>query len=241
MTSSIPSPVGMYSILLLFLLAFTACQPSIVVKSPASIGSPAAQLGQVGPGLMEEYIIQPGDRLDIKFFFNPDLNDFLTVRPDGRISLQLIDEVLAAGRTPQQLTNFLEQQYEQELKQPEITVIVRSFGSRIYVDGEVESPGEFELVGPLTTMQAIARAGGLTEKAWQEALVIRRIQGQPPLIIELDINRVLTGEDFQQDIGLVPFDIVYVPQSPIANVNQWVHQYIRANIPINFGMFFRPF
>ncbi|GJL64109.1 MAG: sugar ABC transporter substrate-binding protein [Nitrospirales bacterium] len=219
-------------------ISFTACSPSVVVKSPTSIGSPGTTVGQVGPTLMQEYIIQPGDLLDVKFFYNSDLNEEVTVRPDGRISLQLVGETIAAGRTPQALTELLKKEYDRELKQPEITVIVRSFGARIYVDGEVEKPGELELMGPLTVMQAISRAEGATDEAWEEALIIRRIQGRQPLVIPVNLNAVLSGEDFSQDIGLVPFDIVYVPRSPIADVNLWVDQYIRQNIPINFGALF---
>ena len=225
----------------LLLIGIWGCSPSVVVERPTPVGAPGTSVGIVGPALSEEYIIQPGDGLDVKFFYNSEMSDLVTVRPDGRISLQLVGEIMAAGRTPQALTDHITQAYDTELKNPEITVIVREFGARVYVDGEVKRPGELELRGPLTVMQAIARAEGATEKAWKEALVIRRIQGSQPLVIEVNINAVLTGEDFSQDIGLVPFDIVYVPQSPIANVNQWVDQYIRANIPINFGAFFNPF
>ncbi len=223
---------------LIIVASVFGCSPSVVVERPTLVGAPGTDVGIVGPALSAEYIIQPGDRLDIKFFYNSEMSDFMTVRPDGRISLQLVGEVMAAGRTPQALTDLITQVYDKELKNPEITVIVRSFGARIYVDGEVEKPGEFELSGPLTVMQAISRAQGTTEKAWQEVLVIRRIRGKEPLVIPVDISAVLTGEDFSQDIGLVPFDIVYVPRSPIANVNLWVDQYIRRNIPIGFNLFF---
>lgn len=226
---------------IIFLILIGGCTPGVVVERPTYVGAPGTDMGIVGPALIEEYIIQPGDRLDIRFFYNSEMNDFMTVRPDGRISLQLIGEVMAAGRTPQALTDLITQGYDNELKDPEVTVIVRGFGARVYVDGEVEKPGELELSGPLTVMQAIARAEGAKPTAWKEALVIRRMQGKQPLVIEVDINAVLTGEDFTQDIGLVPFDIVYVPRSPIANANLWVHQYIRANIPVNFGLFFNPF
>lgn len=218
-----------------------ACSPSVVVQSPTPVGAPGTEIGLVGPAISEEYIIQPGDQLEMKFFYNPDMNDGMTVRPDGRISMQLIGEVVAAGRSPNELSALLRQKYGKELKNPEITVIVRSFGSRVYVDGEVKKPGELELLRPLTVMQAISRAEGLTDRAWKEALVIRRIKGKDPLVMKLDLDDVLTGNDFSQDVGLVPFDIVYVPRSPISNVNLWVHQYIRANIPLNFGVFFNPF
>ena len=226
------------AVILTFLIM--GCSPSIVVKNPTSVGEPGTDLGQIGPTLTNEYIIQPADELDIKFFYNPNLNESIIVRPDGRISLQLVGETIAAGQTPMGLTKLLTKEYDKELKNPEITVIVRSFGSRIYVDGEVNKPGELALMGPLTVMQAISRSEGRTERAWKEALVIRRINGNPPLVIEVNIDAVLKGDDFGQDIGLVPFDIVYVPRSPIANVNLWVDQYIRRNIPMNFGLFFRP-
>ncbi|MCA9467452.1 MAG: polysaccharide biosynthesis/export family protein [Nitrospira sp.] len=227
-----------FFVALAILTCLWGCAPSVVVERPVSVGAPGTEVGLVGPTLSKEYVIQPGDKLDIKFFYNPEMSDFMTVRPDGRISLQLVGEIVAAGRTPMALKAILTEKYEEELKSPEITVIVRSFGSRIYIDGEVKKPGEQELIGPLTVLQAISRAEGLTEKAWQEALVIRRIQGQEPLVIAVDLNDVLTGKDFTQDIGLVPFDVVYVPRSPVADVNLWVDQYIRKNIPINFGAFF---
>jgi protein involved in polysaccharide export with SLBB domain len=231
--------IRFFGLILGVLLA--ACSPSVVVEQPTPLGAPGTEIGLVGPSLSNEYIIQPGDLLELKFFYNPEMNDGMAVRPDGRISMQLIGEVMAAGRSPADLTRLLREKYDKELKNPEITVIVRSFGSRIYVDGEVEKPGEFELLRPLTVMQAIARAEGLTDKAWKEALVIRRIKGKEPLVMKLDLDAVLKGTDFGQDVGLVPFDIVYVPRSPIANVNLWVHQYIRANIPLTFGLFFTPF
>jgi protein involved in polysaccharide export with SLBB domain len=219
----------------------TACSPSVVVERPTPMGAPGTEVGLVGPAISEEYIIQPGDLLEIKFFYNSEMNDGMTVRPDGRISMQLIGEVLAAGLSPADLSNLLRKKYDKELKNPEVTVIVRSFGSRVYVDGEVKKPGELELLRPLTVMQAIARADGLTDRAWKEALIIRRIKGREPIVMKLDLSDVLTGKDFSQDVGLVPFDIVYIPRSPIANINLWVHQYIRLNIPINFGLFFNPF
>ena len=217
----------------------TACSPSVVVERPTLVGAPGTQVGLVGPALSEEYIIQSGDSLEIKFYYNSEMNDYMTVRPDGRISLELIGDVVVAGQTPTQLKNLLTKKYSEELKNPQVTVIIRAVSAKIYVDGEVKKPGMLELLGPLTVMQAIARAEGMTDKAWQEALVIRRIKGKEPLVMLLDLEAVLNGTNIGQDVGLVPFDIVYVPRSPIANVNLWVHQYIRANIPVS--IFVNPF
>jgi hypothetical protein len=74
------------------------------------------------------YRIQPGDSLDIKFFYNPELNELLVVRPDGYISLQLVNEVMVAGLEPKEVNEMLTEKYSQELRKPVVTVIVKSFG-----------------------------------------------------------------------------------------------------------------
>jgi len=166
----------------------------------------------------ERYIIQPGDKLSIKFFFNPELNEEdLIVRPDGLISLQLVHEVKAADLTPVQLKSLLAEKYAGQLKNPEIAVIVRSVREpyRIYVDGQVKSPGEFEIIGSLSVLQAIARAGGMLEDTAKKSdvKVIRRDQDGQAFVINVDLNSALYGGDLSQDIRLLPYDFVYVPRS----------------------------
>ena len=166
----------------------------------------------------KRYIIQAGDKLSVKFFFNPELNEEdLIVRPDGLISLQLVNEVKAAGLTPVQLIGVLAEKYTGQLKNPEIAVIVRSIREpyRIYVDGQVKSPGEFEIVGSLSVLQAIARAGGLLVDTAQKSdvKVIRVDQNGQKFVINVDLNRALNGGDLRQDIRLLPSDFVYVPRS----------------------------
>ena len=108
------------------------------------------------------YLIQPGDELDIKLFYNPELNETITVRPDGKISLQLIDEVHATGLQPAELDDMLTKAYSHELKKPVVTVIVRSFaGQRIYVDpfcrDETEAAATW---GPAVLLSTIIQANG---------------------------------------------------------------------------------
>lgn len=164
------------------------------------------------------YIIQPGDQLSVKFFFNPELNEEdLVVRPDGHISLQLVHEVKAADLTPAQLKGVLEKKYVGQLKNPEIAVIVRSIREpyRIYVDGEVKTPGEYEMVGSLSVLQAIARAGGMKEDTAKKSdvKVIREDQDGQRFVINVDLDGALNGGDLSQDIRLLPSDMVYVPRS----------------------------
>jgi len=205
-----------------------------VVKNPTPLHHQAVQASLNSE---KEYRIQVGDQLDIKFFYNPELNEQVTVRPDGRISLQLVHEVMVAGLTPSELTQRLKQKYAPELKKPEIAVIVRSFGAyKIYVDGEVNKSGMFPIVGYMTVLQAISQAGGMKDTARSsEVVIIRRGEFNKPLAFQVNLRKVVDSTDMSQDIALQPFDIVYVPKSAIANVNTWVDQYIRKNIPIDFS------
>lgn len=184
-----------------------------------------------------EYRIRPGDRLGIEFFYNPGLNDEVVVRPDGRISLQLAHEVTAAGLSPAELTDKLTRIYTPLLAKADITVTVRSFGGQvIYVDGEVNRPGMLNLISPTSVLQSLSEAGGVKDTAERrQILIIRRGAGNRPFVLSVNIEKILDGTETGQDIGLLPYDIVYVPRSSIANVNLWVDQYLRKNIPINAG------
>jgi protein involved in polysaccharide export with SLBB domain len=173
------------------------------------------------------YTIAPGDRLDIKFFYNPELNETITVRPDGIISLQLIDEIRAAGLKPAELDQKLTDLYSIELRKPVLTVIVRSFTrQRIYVGGEVNTPGLIVLPTGMTTLQAIFQSGGFKETADPaETLVIRKGVNGKPVPMQIDLAALMAangGHDFQ----LQPDDIVYVPKSAIANANKFIDEYI---------------
>jgi protein involved in polysaccharide export with SLBB domain len=223
------------SVAALVLIA-VGCSPP--AKAPPAASLQAIQVSQApasAPAAPEqEYKIQVGDQLDIKFFYNAELNEQVIVRPDGRISLQLVQEVVATGLTPAELTKVLVEKYGAELQKAEITVIVRSFGAqKIYVDGEVFKPGMFPILGVMTALQAISQAGGMKETAQaREVLIIRRGAGNRPMAFPVSLDKALDGTDMSQDIALAPFDIVYVPRSAITNVNIWVDQYIRRNIPI---------
>jgi polysaccharide export outer membrane protein len=220
----------------LFLLLFLLNACSTAVKSPPPTSPPSVRKPSY---FIPEYEIQAGDMLDIKFYYNTQLNEEVTVRPDGRIALQLAGEVWAAGLTPAELKDILTDIYSNTIRDPELTVLVRSFESqKVYVDGEVGGSRLIKLVGSMTALQAISSAGGFKDTARRtEVVVIRRIPNSNPLVIKLDLEEALKGTDISQDIVLQPSDIVYVPKSAIANVNLWVRQYIYNIVPysISFG------
>jgi len=174
------------------------------------------------------YIIQPGDQLDIKFFYNPELNDSVMVRPDGRISLQLVDEVQAAGKTPAELDDFLTQKYAEELRKPVITVIVKSIASQgVYIGGEVNRQGFVNLTPGMSPLHAVIEAGGLKETADpKNVLLIRKGPGNQPVPVRLDLMDTLDGNDTAGAIQLKAQDVVYVPKTFIAEANKFVKQYI---------------
>ncbi|HTH17235.1 MAG TPA: polysaccharide biosynthesis/export family protein [Magnetospirillum sp.] len=212
------------------ILALMACS-SRVVQHPTPIA-------QAPTATTAGYIIEPGDGLDVRFFYNPELNEEVTVRPDGNISLPLVGEMRAAGRTPTQLEQALRESYSRELRQAAITVMIKGFaGQRVYVDGEVGTPQMVNIAGNLTAMQAVASAGGFKPSARKgEVLVIRRSGTTQPVVIPVDLDAAIAGTDTSQDILLQPYDIVYVPKTAIAEVNQFIDQYFRQNIPIPFGI-----
>lgn len=220
----------MRGVLLLFMLVLC------VACSSAPVGQAVTPQLSVGT-VQERYLIQPGDILDLKFFYNPELNETVMVRPDGRISVQLANEIRAAGVTPEDLRKALMQHYAKEINRPDVSVILRSFSmQRVYVDGEVTRPGMLPLTGPVTLHQAVAAAGGfLTTAKRTDVIIIRRVDGKP-VPLKVNMEEVLNNEDPAKDVLLAPFDIVYVPRSSIAEVNKFVDLYIRRNLPVGFGV-----
>jgi protein involved in polysaccharide export with SLBB domain len=193
---------------------------------------------------LQPYRIQPGDELDIKFFYNPELNEVVIVRPDGMISLQLVDDVKVADLEPAELDNILTQKYSKELREPVITVIVRTFSrQRVFVGGEVLRPGLITLAPGMNPVQAVMQAGGLRETASpQNAIVIRKGADSRPVPIRFDLNSYMMGDSETAEFQLQPDDVVFVPKSSIAQLNKFVDEVIRGVLMFNgwgFGFSYR--
>ena len=182
--------------------------------------------------------MQVGDELAVRLFLTPELNEDVTVRPDGRITTQLAEAVPAAGLTPEQISAALRQTYGAELKSPRITVEVKSYApARVYVAGEVAIPGELTTSGPPPTLvQAIARAGGLRISGDPHGvLIIRRGPSNRPAVYRAHFSEAISGRDPAADIMLQPFDIVVVPKTGVAELYVWVNQHIQQFVPVSWG------
>jgi len=185
-------------------------------------------------------VLYPGDEIEVRFEAAPELSVTLPVRPDGTIKLPLSRTLRAAGRTPEELELEVEAQYGKELRNPQATVLVQGFdGRRVHVGGEVERPGPQVLSGPVTLLEAVIAAGGPRESAYlAQVLLVRGAGLGERRVYELNLRDVIDGHALPSDIVLQPTDVVYLPRSPIAEVNVWVDQYIRRNLP--FAVAVRP-
>lgn len=180
----------------------------------------------------EQLDLSAGDVVEVSFYYTPELNVTQTIRPDGKIALQLIGEVSTQGKTPSELRAELLESYARVLKQPDITVLTRSFYERrVYVGGQVMAPGVFDMPGPMTLLEAIIQAGGLdlTQAEVRNVVVIRH-EGDRRYGYAVDLEHALQGSE-SRPFYLRPKDIVYVPQTRVAKVDQWVDQHINQLIP----------
>lgn len=195
-----------------------------VAQQPAPAPKPA-------PADTRPYLLGPGDTIDVKFAFVPDLNESVKVRPDGNISLPRIGEIRAQGLSAAQLTEQLQTRYAGVTRQPELTVIVRDFAlQQVFVGGEVGTPGVVPLRGEVTCLQAILSLGGPRNTARMTDVVLLRYAGENQAeAYKLDLRKVVEGKG--PDMVLRPFDVVFVPKTKIAKVDLFVEQYINSLIP----------
>lgn len=173
-----------------------------------------------------EYRIGILDELEIRVRYHERLNGLVKVRPDGRITLEDLGDVYVAGMTPSELDSFITQAYSEIVHAPEVTVIARSFaGLSVYVLGEVDRPGIVELKPKMTVLQALAAASGPIRGANLGSVVLLRRDVAGALhATRLNLKRAAIKEGAYLDSYVQPEDIVYVPKTFIANVNDFLSQ-----------------
>ena len=209
----------------------------------ASAAVCGAQEPALAPADPAPYRVQVNDVLEFLFFKNTELNQTRTVGPDGEVSLQLIGRVRVGGRTTSEIAEELTTRYAKDLVEPQVTVAIKEFsGLKVYVGGEVNTPGIQVYRGGLSALQAILAAGGFKKSASLKSVVlIRKGDGGRPSGTVVDLSRVLKKAEFDRDLALAPSDILFVPRSGIANVNLFVEQFFQNNLPIPVYLGFTPF
>lgn len=204
-----PLPLGLASLATGLFVACAGGAPPPAAAPPAA-PAPVALAPPIAPPPQNEYRIGPADLLQISVYNQSELATVQAVRPDGRIAFPLVGEVRAAGLTPAELSHALGQGLTRYVRDPQVTVVVTGFASkRVSVLGEVESPGVLDLVGDLDLAQAIAQAGGFTEKADLEgAMLVRGGEIQP-----VSFRKLFRQGDFTQNVRLAAGDILVVPNA----------------------------
>lgn len=177
------------------------------VPGPAPTGS-APIVAVTPPG----YVIGPDDVLTIDFWREKDLSGDVIVRPDGIISLPLINEVQAAGQTPDQLRLKLVELASKYIENPNAVVVVKQINSRkAYITGMVNKIGAYSLTAPTTVLQLITMAGGLQDYADEEHIVVVRMENGKPVSYGFNYKDVIKRRKLTQNIMLQPGDTVVVP------------------------------
>jgi polysaccharide export outer membrane protein len=174
-----------------------------------STAPPTSPAGVLPPA---EYFIGPEDVLGVVFWREPEMSGDVIVRPDGRISLPVIGETVAAGLTPEALRIRILEAASKYLSDANVAVVVRTINSRkVYITGRVTTPGTHPLTGPLTVMQAIALAGGLTEYSDAKNITILRSEKGATRIFKFNYKDVAKGKGLGQNVLLQPGDTIVVP------------------------------
>ena len=158
-----------------------------------------------------EFFIGPEDILDIQVWKNPELSRTVPVRPDGKVSLPLVNDIQAAGLTPTDLRDQLTTRLSEYLPSPEVAVIVREVHSvKVAVVGAVKIPGRYEIKSPTTVLELLAQAQGLTEFASRDRIVVLRQNGGATTRIPFNYRKAGEGSD-SDNFFVRPGDIIVVP------------------------------
>ncbi len=180
---------------------------ALLIACTLMVGLAGSAVG--APGGNDAYALGPGDTIEILVLGEPDLSRTVTVKPDGTVALPLLGDVKAVGRTTTQLAADLARYYSRYLKAPSITVAVREFGGRIYILGQVNRPGEYQIRPGVGVLELLASAGGPTNRAdLAKATVIR---GKTEAI-QLNLLEAFVKSK-SPDMKLLSGDVLFVPET----------------------------
>jgi len=223
-TNSLPP-----TLILLALTGFLSAQPLVRAQQPtgpkpaapqteAAGAKPSAPPSTVtaaiaaGVATAPDFVIGPSDVLAIVFWREQEMSVEVMVRPDGKISIPLLNEVEAIGLTPEELRQKLMTTAQRVVQDPNVTVVVKQINSRrVFITGQVAKPGPYPLTSSMNVLQLIATAGGLLEYADEKNILIMRTQKGQPSNFKFNYKDVSTGKNLKQNIDLKPGDTVVVP------------------------------
>ncbi len=186
------------------------------------------------------YRYYPGDQLRIDVRTAPELSTDVTIAPDGRITLPTFGPVMIAGLSNDGVQTLVQDVYGRELIDPSLTVTPVKLGSQqIFVGGEVEKPGVYDLPGEINPFQAIVLAGGVTDDGRKTQVVVMRRDAEAGVLTRvINLRSELAKATFDEIGPLRRFDVVYVTRKAISDENLFVRQFIREALPVDFGLYY---
>lgn len=205
---------------LIILAAFTsipfAHAPGIAAQQPGDTSSSnkaeSRKTENVTPMLDTDYKIGPQDVVRIDVWKEPDISRVIPVRPDGKISLPLLNDIQAAGLTALQLGTSIREGLTKFLNNPQVTVTVNEINSRrVYITGEVMRAGALPLLPNMTVLQALSSAGGFTQFARLKNIYVLRTEEGKQVKHPFDYKKVRDGKNQEQNILLQPGDVIVIP------------------------------
>ena len=181
-------------------------------QAPARTSAPPPVVGAPGLNVPPEYTIGSDDVLSIVFWRDKELTADVTVRPDGKISLPLLNDVQASGLTPAQLKDRIVEESKKYVEDPNVTVVVKQINSRrVFIAGEVRKPGPYALTAPTTVLQMLSIAGGLGDFAKSEKIIVVRVENGKQVSYKFNYKDVIEGKKLAQNIELKPGDTIIIP------------------------------
>lgn len=193
---------------------FASCQNLQNLEAPPAEGVSSLELqDQTYP----DYVIGPYDQLNVFVWRSDDLSAQVSVRPDGRISTPLVEDMIAAGKSPAELSADIEEALSRYVRKPEVTVIVSGFSStfdqQVRVLGEAQEPSAVPYQAGMTTLDVMIRVGGLTEFASGNRAKLIRGRGAEKKTYRLRLGDLLRNGDVSADVPLQPGDVILIPES----------------------------
>ncbi len=191
----------------LVLASLASAQSAAPAPAADSASTQTSAANQAGP----DYVLGPDDVVHIAVWKEADLTATLPVRPDGKISLPLLDDVQAAGLTPKQLADSITEKLKKYIADPRVTVVVNQINSkRVYLVGEVAHTGPMPLLANMTVLQAISSAG-LTQFANTKGIYVLRTENGKQQKMPVNYKKLVKGEQIDQNYALKPGDTIVVP------------------------------
>jgi len=209
--------------------------------NPGAMAGPGAAFADIGYATWQEtepeYRVYPGDQLDVTVLSAPELNRTVAVQPDGRITLPLVAPLMVADRAIPQIEAELAAAYSTQLVRPQVSISLRQATPlRIFVGGEVDRPGIYDMPGDIDALQAVIMAGGFrTSGNTSEVVIIRRGPGGRAMARTANLRQVTRNPGSVDAVPLRRFDVVFVPRKAISEVALFVQQYLRDPLPVQFS------